>query len=1188
MNKEVGILLKVGAQGLENIQVLGKELAGAGEQTRLLDSRAAELGAELAKLNQQQGLISQFGQQKLAVEAAGQAMTAAKTTATALGRELANTVEPTKAQAREFEAARTASRNADAAYTAQRATLQTLRSQLTAAGISSTELAAAQQRVQKDTQAVADQIGNLQAKYQAVATATRAQAAAAAAGAQATQASTQALKGQGDALDSADGKLASMVAQLRNLTAVDLAAKLGGNVVELVKDVGATAQAFQELQARVKLVTGDGQAFSAAMAGIADVALRTNSNLEGTAKLFTRIAQAGKEMGLSQQQALALTETINKAIQLGGESAEGSNAALTQLIQGLQSGVLRGEEFNSVMEQAPRLARALAEGLGVTVGQLRALAQEGQLSSATVIQALQGQARVLDKEFATLPQTLGRALENLRTQFTLFVGSVSQSMGQGSVLADGINKLANNLDVVAGVAARAGVVLTAALAVEGVAALRALAVQGAATAGVMTLLGTSIEKIPRIVNIAIAVTGFEVGYQIGEMLTENSSLARKLGVGMVQFFEEVVNGLQFAFEAVKAIFTSDTIEAAFQRYEQRAVRMREIFSDMYREAEKSPEVVRAAAAVAAQEAQRMGDAGQRAGALVAAGAGAGASAIGGMGAAAGAAGASVAQAGAVGSAGLQGTAKAAESASSALGTLAATMAQVTPAFVASAQQQAAAMAKVAMSGQQATDLFVKTLPQAIDKLGGAELEAFRQQITRAFGEAEQSSRRLAEQLAAAGESNSKALTAADRAAGLLRQSLVEVGRQAAQSLGVDLDGAGAKVSASFTKAQEELATLVKTLPELKAAGVDTGTVVGEALAKMIDGAKNQAEIDAITGRIQSLGKAGVITGAEVSGALQLATDKAKELKRQTEDATPGIQSLGEAARRAGVDVGLLTSGMEDGFKKGTTAIDDLVKEIVRSGVEASKASPQLAQALDKQIEAAKTKEELDLVRQVIERANASGKLFGADQAQVLDTLATKAKALGDQFAKVFNDQERYQKLLRDSAAYGPGASGGLGGFTHSSSSADSLFDAKSGRYDSEGFAKNTAGQRVVAGGQLQPPDNSGNWEFVNEARPNVAAAAAEYPSLAVQGGYWKRKAGTSASPSSSFSAGSASSGNASTTATDATPSYTTPTPAVSGQGRVITLQFGGRSTTFTVANEAEASGLESLLASLQTAASRSI
>ncbi|MFO0433461.1 MAG: tape measure protein, partial [bacterium] len=103
----------------------------------------------------------------------------------------------------------------------------------------------------------------------------------------------------------------------------------------------------------------------AGLARVLGVAQETNTSLNATATLYTRIAASGRELGLSNQQVLGLVETINQAIQVSGAGAQESEAAIRQLVQGLQSGVLRGEEFNSVLEQAPRLARALADGLGV-------------------------------------------------------------------------------------------------------------------------------------------------------------------------------------------------------------------------------------------------------------------------------------------------------------------------------------------------------------------------------------------------------------------------------------------------------------------------------------------------------------------------------------------------------------------------------------------------------------------------------------------------------------------------------------------------------------------------------------------------------------------------------------------------------------------------------------------------------
>jgi hypothetical protein len=153
-----------------------------------------------------------------------------------------------------------------------------------------------------------------------------------------------------DGLESVSTQLERAKEQMLSLVGI-------GVGVQGIKDVAALADSYNNLQARIKLVTGEGDNFKTAWEQVNAVALRTSSTLESTGTLFTKLASAGKSAGLATgdavAQALKLTETVNQAVQLSGASAAASDAAITQLIQGLQGGVLRGEEFNSVMEQAP-------------------------------------------------------------------------------------------------------------------------------------------------------------------------------------------------------------------------------------------------------------------------------------------------------------------------------------------------------------------------------------------------------------------------------------------------------------------------------------------------------------------------------------------------------------------------------------------------------------------------------------------------------------------------------------------------------------------------------------------------------------------------------------------------------------------------------------------------------------------
>jgi len=255
-------------------------------------------------------------------------------------------------------------------------------------------------------------------------------------------------------MESVSVQMASARSELLQLVGVGAGAQGLKNIADL-------ADNYNNLQARIKLVTGEGDAFRAAFEGVSAVALRTSSSLESTGNLFAKIAETGKAMGVGQGEALKLTETINQAIQISGASAGASDAAITQLIQGLQGGVLRGDEFNSIMEQAPRLSKAFTDGLGVSTGELRKMAEQGLLTSDTIIKALQGQSEAVAGEFGKLPATVGRAMTNLTSQFTLYVGEADKAGGYTSKLASLIDALAGNLSTVATVMIHTGEVMGA-------------------------------------------------------------------------------------------------------------------------------------------------------------------------------------------------------------------------------------------------------------------------------------------------------------------------------------------------------------------------------------------------------------------------------------------------------------------------------------------------------------------------------------------------------------------------------------------------------------------------------------------------------------------------------------------------------------------------------------------------------
>ena len=226
------------------------------------------------------------------------------------------------------------------------------------------------------------------------------------------------------------------------LTSAMAALGIGASATEISR----TADEFKVLEARIGLVTSKSGNFTQAFEGVKKIAIETRSNLTATAELFTRVKTATDQLGYSQERALNLTDLVNKSLIVGGGLAASNEAAIYQFNQALQSGVLRGEEFNSVMEQAPRLARALADGLGVNIGKLRAMAGEGKLTSEVIVKALESQSKALNAEFGKMPVTIGQSIENLKTAWTLYIGEADSATGASERVANAIKFVSENLD----------------------------------------------------------------------------------------------------------------------------------------------------------------------------------------------------------------------------------------------------------------------------------------------------------------------------------------------------------------------------------------------------------------------------------------------------------------------------------------------------------------------------------------------------------------------------------------------------------------------------------------------------------------------------------------------------------------------------------------------------------------------
>ncbi|HEP1206569.1 TPA: phage tail protein [Stenotrophomonas maltophilia] len=233
-----------------------------------------------------------------------------------------------------------------------------------------------------------------------------------------------------------------------------------------VKAAVGKADEWTNLNNRLRLVTQGQAQFAAAQADVIRIAGAARQPLGATAELYQRIAMNQEALGLSGRDLARVVETISKTMVISGTSATGADAALVQLGQAFASGTLRGEELNSVLEQAPALAQAIAKGLNVPIGKLRELGAAGKLSSQQVINALQSQAGAVDEAFGKMDSTVGQAMTLFTNNLQVMIGRADEATGASKALAAGIGALGSNLEmvVVAGAAVASGPLLKALLA----------------------------------------------------------------------------------------------------------------------------------------------------------------------------------------------------------------------------------------------------------------------------------------------------------------------------------------------------------------------------------------------------------------------------------------------------------------------------------------------------------------------------------------------------------------------------------------------------------------------------------------------------------------------------------------------------------------------------------------------------
>ncbi|RFC81423.1 tape measure protein, partial [Acinetobacter sichuanensis] len=290
----------------------------------------------------------------------------------------------------------------------------------------------------------------------------------------------------------------------------------------------AKTDMYTGLRNRLKLVTEDQYALNKAMFDTFKIAQNTAQAWDSVAQIYQRFSDNSKRLNLTQEKTAALTDTVAKAISISGGSASSAEAALIQFSQALASNVLRGEELNSVMEQAPGLAKAIAQGMGITVGQLRSVAAEGKITGDVLVEALTKAKDSVDDLFAKTDFTIGQSLTQLSNAVTQFIGEAGQGSGAATMLSSSIKNLADNLDLVvnAGTAVAMGYVAKSMM-------LGAMATSKATYSLIAKVDATIAER-----QANIAATQAEVASAIAEAQSTEAKLAN-LQATRAQIVEEL-------------------------------------------------------------------------------------------------------------------------------------------------------------------------------------------------------------------------------------------------------------------------------------------------------------------------------------------------------------------------------------------------------------------------------------------------------------------------------------------------------------------------------------------------------------------------------------------------------------------------------------------------------------------------
>ena len=240
-------------------------------------------------------------------------------------------------------------------------------------------------------------------------------------------------------------------------SALGLGATLAGAFA--LRDLTNYADTATLIRNKLVDVSQSSDAAAAAQRALLAVANETRTEFSSSVDLYATLQRNARQLVSTDQELVDVVRTINQSFALSGASAASANAAIVQLSQGLASGTLRGDEFNSVAEQAPEILQAVAKYLGVAKGELRGMAAEGQISARVVVEALRGAADSINERFNNSIATVSQSITTAQNNLIAYIGEQNEAFGVTENLSTAIVSLSENIETVASVLAVASAVV---------------------------------------------------------------------------------------------------------------------------------------------------------------------------------------------------------------------------------------------------------------------------------------------------------------------------------------------------------------------------------------------------------------------------------------------------------------------------------------------------------------------------------------------------------------------------------------------------------------------------------------------------------------------------------------------------------------------------------------------------------